>query len=73
MRLPNLSKLHVHPCHYGAVVHPALRGGSRVFRPGVASKLPVSYLLFAVYMDMDMFMLSRVNRRLPFFSDDNAT
>ena len=23
MRLPNLSKLHVHPCHYGAVVHPA--------------------------------------------------
>ena len=23
MRLPNLTKLHVHPCHYGAVVHPA--------------------------------------------------
>ena len=22
-RLPNLTKLHVHPCHYGAVVHPA--------------------------------------------------
>ena len=21
--LTNLSKLHVHPCHYGAVVHPA--------------------------------------------------
>ena len=21
--LPNLSKLHVHPCHYGAVVQPA--------------------------------------------------
>ena len=23
MRLPNLTKRHVHPCHYGAVVHPA--------------------------------------------------
>ncbi len=23
MRLPSLTKLHVHPCHYGAVVHPA--------------------------------------------------
>ena len=27
-----LTKLHVHPCHYGAVVHPAWRGGSRVLR-----------------------------------------
>ena len=34
MRLPSLTKLHVHPCHYGIVVHPAWRGGSRVLRPG---------------------------------------
>ena len=38
-KAPNLTKLHVHPCHYGSVVHPAERGGSRVLAgPGGASE-----------------------------------
>ena len=36
MRLPNLTKLHVHPCHYGVSSHPARRNGS-VLTPSLIS------------------------------------
>ena len=42
MRLPNLTKLHVHPCHYGAVVHIPPSG---VARESSGPGGPLSYLL----------------------------